>query len=115
MRRSVTANHHDLILAGPVGSLDAYINGVNQCPVLSQQEEHDLARRFREHDDLDAAQPQQAGLAELHGAPLYHAGSPRELPVAQCFDRYLGLERLDEELERLGPRPAGHGRQHEKQ
>jgi RNA polymerase sigma-32 factor len=55
MRRSVTANHHDLILAGPVGSLDAYINGVNQCPVLSQQEEHDLARRFREHDDLDAA------------------------------------------------------------
>jgi len=49
-------NHpHDLILAGPVGSLDVYINRVNQVPVLSQQEEQDLAKRFREQDDLDAA------------------------------------------------------------
>jgi RNA polymerase sigma-32 factor len=49
-------NHpHDLILAGPVGSLDVYINGVNQVPVLSRQEEQDLAKRFREQEDLDAA------------------------------------------------------------
>jgi len=49
-------NHpHDLILAGPVGSLDVYINGVNQVPVLSHQEEQDLAKRFREQEDLDAA------------------------------------------------------------
>ena len=49
-------NHpRDLILAGPVGSLDVYINGVNQVPVLSHQEEQDLAKRFREQEDLDAA------------------------------------------------------------
>ncbi len=55
MTTAAIANQHDLILAGPVGSLDAYISSVSQFPVLSQQEEQDLARRFREHDDLEAA------------------------------------------------------------
>lgn len=55
MTTAAIANQHDLILAGPVGSLDAYINGVSQFPVLSREDEQDLARRFREHDDLDAA------------------------------------------------------------
>jgi RNA polymerase sigma-32 factor len=49
------ANQHELMLAGPVGSLDAYIHGVGQVPVLSHQEEQDLARRFRDDDDLEAA------------------------------------------------------------
>jgi len=49
-----TANR-DLILAGPVGSLDAYIHAVGSIPVLSREDEHALAVRFREHDDLDAA------------------------------------------------------------
>jgi len=37
------------------GSLDSYIQTVNRFPILSQQEETDLARRLRDHEDLDAA------------------------------------------------------------
>ncbi len=45
----------DLALAGPLGSLDAYIDRVSRIPVLSREEEHDLAVRYRAEDDLDAA------------------------------------------------------------
>lgn len=45
----------DLVLAGPVGSLDAYVQAVSQVPLLSRAEEIELARRFRADDDLDAA------------------------------------------------------------
>jgi RNA polymerase sigma-32 factor len=45
----------DLVLAGPIGSLDAYIHAVNGVPVLSAAEEVRLARRFRDEQDLDAA------------------------------------------------------------
>ncbi|HHW4678488.1 MAG TPA: RNA polymerase sigma factor RpoH [Xylella sp.] len=38
-----------------LGSLEAYINAVHQIPVLSVDEEHVLACRYRDHDDLDAA------------------------------------------------------------
>ncbi|MDE1888088.1 MAG: RNA polymerase sigma factor RpoH [Gammaproteobacteria bacterium] len=44
-----------LILAGPTGSLDAYIQAVSRIPVLSAGKEHDLALRFRDQHDLDAA------------------------------------------------------------
>ena len=37
------------------GSLESYIQTVNRFPMLSAKEESALARRFREHDDLDAA------------------------------------------------------------
>ena len=37
------------------GSLEAYIQSVNRFPVLSAEEEQRLARRFRDHEDLDAA------------------------------------------------------------
>jgi len=43
------------MLAGPVGSLDAYIQAVGAVPVLSKEDEQALAIRFREQDDLDAA------------------------------------------------------------
>lgn len=43
------------MLAGPVGSLDAYIERVSRIPVLSREEELDLARRLRNDGDLDAA------------------------------------------------------------
>ncbi|HWQ38285.1 MAG TPA: RNA polymerase sigma factor RpoH [Burkholderiales bacterium] len=36
-------------------SLDAYIQATNRFPILSQEEEQRLARRFREHNDLEAA------------------------------------------------------------
>jgi len=45
---------HLLAPAG-TGSLDAYIHEVNRLPVLTLDEEQDLARRFRDDDDLDAA------------------------------------------------------------
>jgi RNA polymerase sigma-32 factor len=44
-----------LVFAGPVGSLDAYIDRVSQIPVLSKDEEIALATRFRSEADLDAA------------------------------------------------------------
>ena len=37
------------------GSLEAYIQSVSRFPILSAEEEQALARRFREHEDLDAA------------------------------------------------------------
>ena len=45
----------DLALAGPLGSLDAYISRVGRIPVLSREEEHELAVRYQSEDDLEAA------------------------------------------------------------
>jgi RNA polymerase sigma-32 factor len=42
-------------LAGPLGSLDAYIERVSKVPVLTREQEVELAQRFRRDDDLDAA------------------------------------------------------------
>ncbi|RLA27576.1 MAG: RNA polymerase sigma factor RpoH, partial [Gammaproteobacteria bacterium] len=55
MTSALTVNHHDLVLNGPVGSLDAYVSAVNAVPVLNREEEQELARQFREDDNLDAA------------------------------------------------------------
>ncbi len=38
-----------------LGSLEAYVQAVNQFPILSQDDETRLARRFRDDGDLDAA------------------------------------------------------------
>jgi RNA polymerase sigma-32 factor len=45
----------DLQLALPTGSLETYIHSVNQIPMVSAEREQQLARRYREHNDLDAA------------------------------------------------------------
>lgn len=45
----------DLALAVPTGSLEAYRAAVNSFPMLSAEEERDLAERYRRDDDLDAA------------------------------------------------------------
>lgn len=47
----------------PVGSLDAYIQGVNQISMLTAEEEYDCAQRFRNEGDLEAAR--QLVLAHL--------------------------------------------------
>ena len=39
----------------PAGSLETYIQTVNRFPILSAEEERDLARRFRKDNDLEAA------------------------------------------------------------
>ncbi|HVO47757.1 MAG TPA: RNA polymerase sigma factor RpoH [Steroidobacteraceae bacterium] len=46
---------NDLALAGPLGSLDAYLDRVSRIPVLGREEERELAERFRSHNDLGAA------------------------------------------------------------
>jgi len=48
----VTAN---LPVPSVVGSLDAYISAVHRIPVLSQDEEQTLSRRYNEQDDLESA------------------------------------------------------------
>jgi RNA polymerase sigma-32 factor len=42
-------------LLPPLGNLDAYISAVNRLPMLSHEEEQDLARRLKTHNDLEAA------------------------------------------------------------
>jgi len=42
-------------LALPAGSLDTYIQSVNSIPVVSAEEERELALRFQNEGDLDAA------------------------------------------------------------
>ncbi len=39
----------------PAGSLDTYIQTVNRFPLLSLEQEQQLARRYRDTEDLDAA------------------------------------------------------------
>jgi RNA polymerase sigma-32 factor len=55
MTTAIAKFNNDLVLAGPVGSLDAYIQAVGTIPVLSKEDEQTLANRFRDHNDLDAA------------------------------------------------------------
>ena len=37
-------------------SLESYIMQINQFPLLSQEEEFELAVRYRKHNDLEAVQ-----------------------------------------------------------
>ena len=63
MNTAIAATNRDLILAGPLGSLDAYIQAVGSVPSLTEEEERELAVRLREEGDLDAAR--QLVLAHL--------------------------------------------------
>jgi RNA polymerase sigma-32 factor len=47
--------NRELMIAGPVCSLDAYIHAVGSIPVLSKEDEQSLASHFRDEQDLDAA------------------------------------------------------------
>ena len=51
----VPRNPADLVLAGPVGSFDAYVSAITRIPVLSREDEVELATRLRRDNDLDAA------------------------------------------------------------
>ena len=48
-------SNYEIALAGPVGSLDGYIQAVGGIPVLSKSDEQALAHRLRDHEDLEAA------------------------------------------------------------
>ena len=55
MTTALATRNHEIALAGPVGSLDAYIQAVGAIPVLSKEDEQALAVRLRDENDLDAA------------------------------------------------------------
>ncbi|MEJ2159671.1 MAG: RNA polymerase sigma factor RpoH [Chromatiales bacterium] len=55
MPNALVRKQSDLILAGPTGSLDAYTQAVATIPILSREEEQELAQRYRNDNDLDAA------------------------------------------------------------
>jgi RNA polymerase sigma-32 factor len=52
---AMVARIGDQALAGPLGSLDAYLERVGRIPVLTREEERALAERFRSKNDLEAA------------------------------------------------------------
>jgi RNA polymerase sigma-32 factor len=52
---ALVARLGDQALAGPLGSLDAYLERVSRIPVLAREEERALAERFRRDGDLAAA------------------------------------------------------------
>ncbi len=43
------------VLVPPLGNLDAYISAANRLPMLTLEEEQEFARKFRDHNDLEAA------------------------------------------------------------
>ena len=55
MTIALAKSNYELALAGPVGSLDGYIQAVGGIPVLSKEDEQALAHRLRDDEDLDAA------------------------------------------------------------
>jgi len=48
-------NANTMTLPVPVGSLESYIHAVNRFPILTLEQERQLARKFRAEDDVDAA------------------------------------------------------------
>ncbi|HEY4368072.1 MAG TPA: RNA polymerase sigma factor RpoH [Steroidobacteraceae bacterium] len=52
---ALVRSNTDLALAGPIGTLDAYVDRVSRVPVLSREAESALAERYHQHQDLDAA------------------------------------------------------------
>jgi len=55
MTTALARANYDIALAGPVGSLDAYIQAVGAIPVLSKEDEQTLAGQYRDGENLDAA------------------------------------------------------------
>ncbi len=55
MSNSLILKDMNLTLPQPVGSLDNYIQIANRIPVLTAEEERELAQRLQQHGDLEAA------------------------------------------------------------
>jgi len=51
----LVARRNDFLLSGPIGSFDAYLDRVSRIPVLTREREQELAARFHDEGDLDAA------------------------------------------------------------
>ncbi len=76
-------------MPSPVGNLDAYIRAVQHYPMLTEQEERGLARRLRDHDDLDAAR-QYLGYGLPH-ADLIQEGNIGLMKAVKRFDPERGV------------------------
>ena len=61
MTASMTVSNSALTLANPwsmvppLGNLDAYFSAANRLPMLSQEEEQEFSRKFKNENDLEAA------------------------------------------------------------
>jgi RNA polymerase sigma-32 factor len=53
--KALALPNSSLVLTAPIGSLEAYVERVSAIPMLDREQEMALARRFHEHQDLDAA------------------------------------------------------------
>ncbi|MBV6304473.1 RNA polymerase sigma factor RpoH [Candidimonas humi] len=62
----MTQQSHSLVLSntslamaisnpGALGTIEAYVGAVNRVPMLTHEQETELGKRLRDHDDLDAA------------------------------------------------------------
>src|SRR5438105_2022160 len=56
MSHLVTKKPTSALPLGPIASIEEYVRFANSIPMLTQEEEQELARRLREDNDLDAAQ-----------------------------------------------------------
>ena len=63
MSTALVLKNAELALVGPIGSLEAYTERVSRIPVLTREQETELAVKFRQDNDLDAAR--QLVLAHL--------------------------------------------------
>ncbi len=104
MSTALVNSSHDLALAGPIGSLDAYFERVSLIPVLTREEEVALAQKYRSSEDLVAAR--QLVLSHLrfvvhiarsysgYGLPLgdlVQEGNVGLMKAVKRFDPTLGV------------------------
>ena len=76
----------------PTGSMEAYVSAAFQLPMLSAEEEHELAVRLRDHGDLEAARKAvDDGIRTLSLEPV---------PMAIFADLVLRGDRQDVEVAR---------------
>ena len=82
MNTALVRSGTDLVLAGPVGSLEAYVDRVSRVSVLTREEELELARRLQVGGDLDARGRQichRAALRALTGFRRHYSLGHRHL------------------------------------
>jgi RNA polymerase sigma-32 factor len=102
--QALVARPSELVLAGPIGSFDAYLERVSRIPVLSREEERRLAERFHRDGDVEAAR--QLVLSHLrfvvhvargyvgYGLPLpdlVQEGSIGLMKAVKRFDPAIGV------------------------
>ncbi len=56
LEKLLTVREAETVLSAPIGSLDQYLSAAGRIPVLTKEEEFQLANDFRSSNDLNAAQ-----------------------------------------------------------